>query len=82
MNNLKRHLYIDVLRVLASAMVVAVHVGMHYIGVFKVRSIPWTTMEFVVACTKFAVPVFFMITGYFTHHEKQASKKQIIKINI
>ncbi len=63
MGNIKRFLYIDVLRVFASVMVVAVHVAVHYIGVFKVGSTPWMMLDFIIACTKFAVPVFFMLSG-------------------
>ncbi|MBR4100150.1 MAG: acyltransferase [Clostridia bacterium] len=63
MNKLNRFIYVDLLRVIASVMVVAVHVAVHYIGIFKVGSIPWTMLDFIIASTKFAVPVFFMLSG-------------------
>lgn len=41
---------------------------------------PGVLGDIITPLSRIAVPVFFMITGYFTHHEKQASKKQIAKI--
>jgi surface polysaccharide O-acyltransferase-like enzyme len=58
-----RHNYIDVLRVVASLMVIATHVMMHYITVFKVHSIPWTMLMVGKVTTLTCVPVFFMISG-------------------
>lgn len=63
MSKLSRYTYIDVLRVISSVMVVAIHVATHYIYAFKVKSIPWTTLETAIVITLFAVPVFFMISG-------------------
>lgn len=80
MNKLNRFIYVDMLRVIASVMVVAVHVGMHYIGIFKVGSIPWTTLNFVIASTKFAVPVFFMLSGaVILSSQKEETYGQFIK---
>ena len=63
MNKLSRHNYIDVLRVVSSIAVIAIHVIIYYIPAFKVHSIPWTVLMSGKAITQFAVPVFFMVSG-------------------
>lgn len=58
-----RYNYIDVLRVVSSFAVIAIHVIMYYIATFKTRSTPWTGLMSGKVLTQFAVPVFFMISG-------------------
>ena len=58
-----RYTYIDALRAVCSAMVIAIHVIMYYINAFPVHSVPWTVLMFSKAFTQCAVPIFFMISG-------------------
>lgn len=63
MNKISRYTYIDALRAVCSAMVIAIHVIMYYINAFSVRSVPWTALMLSKALTQCAVPIFFMISG-------------------
>lgn len=58
-----RYLYMDVLRFVASAMVIANHVLSHYFGAFQTRGVTWTTMIVLRMPTIIAVPLFFMLSG-------------------
>lgn len=63
MNKISRYNYIDVLRVVSSIAVIAIHVIIYYIASFKVHTIPWTVLMSGKVITQFAVPVFFMVSG-------------------
>ncbi len=63
MNKLARYNYIDVLRVISSIAVIAIHVIMYYIPAFSVHSTSWTGLMCSKVLAQFAVPVFFMISG-------------------
>lgn len=55
--------YIDVLRILACAAVVMLHVAGNYGGVFKTDSFTWEICNIYDSCVRWAVPVFVMISG-------------------
>ncbi len=63
MNKVSRYNYIDVLRVISSIAVIAIHIIMYYINAFKVHSYPWTGLMCGKVLTQFAVPIFFMVSG-------------------
>lgn len=63
MSKTSRYTYIDALRAVCSAMVIAIHVIMYYINAFPVRSVSWSGLMFSKALTQCAVPIFFMISG-------------------
>lgn len=63
MVKISRYTYIDALRTVCSAMVIAIHVIMYYINAFAVRSVPWTVLMLSKVLTQCAVPIFFMISG-------------------
>lgn len=63
MSKVSRYNYIDVLRVVSSIAVIAIHIIMYYIGAFSVRSTAWTGLMSGKVLTQFAVPIFFMVSG-------------------
>ena len=63
MSKLSRYNYIDVLRVISSIAVIAIHIVVYYIPSFSVHSTAWTGLMCSKVITQFAVPVFFMISG-------------------
>lgn len=63
MSKTSRYTYIDSLRAVCSAMVIAIHIIMYYISAFPVQSVPWTVLMMSKVLTQCAVPIFFMISG-------------------
>ena len=65
MSTVKRSYNWDYLRVLASVAVVMLHVSYSYMGAIPVNGTAFTVMAAYNALTRFAVPVFFMMSGLF-----------------
>lgn len=68
-NIVKRHSGIDALKFLCAFLVVCIH-----------KPFPGTVGEYIVAISRIAVPIFFMITGFFYKFEDNQEKKQIVKL--
>ncbi|MBE6912891.1 MAG: hypothetical protein E7473_10240 [Ruminococcaceae bacterium] len=66
---LKRYNNIDALKALCAFLVICIHCPF-----------PGLAGEYVVALSRIAVPIFFMITGYFYKPEENPEKRQIIKL--
>lgn len=88
MSKLSRYNYIDVLRIISSIAVIAIHIIMYYIPSFSVHSTGWTGLMCSKVITQFAVPVFFMVSGATifssTREESYGNfiKRRLIKIAI
>ena len=67
--NIKRFNGLDILKAICAFLVVFIHVPIQ--GFMK---------EYLVALCRIAVPIFFMITGYFWSNDLNKQKKQIVKI--
>lgn len=65
MNTKQRSYNWDYLRFLSSVAVVLLHVSYSYMGSISVDGTPFVTMAAYNALTRFAVPVFFMLSGLF-----------------
>ncbi len=63
MSKNSRYNYIDILRVISSIAVIAIHIIMYYINAFPVRSAAWSCLMSGKVLTQFAVPIFFMVSG-------------------
>ena len=64
--NQKRLLWADVLRNLSALAVVFIHVSSYYVEkVLPHGSFGWFCVDLYLACCRFAVPVFVMISGFF-----------------
>ena len=65
----KRYSSIDALKFLCAFLVVCIH-----------QPFPGTVGFYIVAISRIAVPIFFMITGFFYKIEENKEKKQIVKL--
>ncbi len=63
-NSGERNLWIDILRILSSLAVVAIHITAWKLSANEILSVKWDIANFFRSLSGGAVPVFFMISGY------------------
>jgi len=68
-NTLKRYSSIDALKFLCAFLVICIH-----------QPFPGTVGRYIVAISRIAVPIFFMITGFFYKSEENQEKNKILKL--
>ena len=78
----RRLLNIDILRILASFMVVMLHVSAGQWSAVPVNSGEWRAMNFYDSAVRSAIPLFFMISGYMFLKKDRISIKRLFKVNV
>ena len=74
-----RLIYLDVLRIIASFCVVVIHVSSQGLGDFEVTGFSWNICNIADSISRFAVPVFLMISGcFFLNPDKVYSVRSIL----
>lgn len=63
MNDENRVMYLDVLRVVATIAVIVIHVSCGHWFELDYNSYEWQVLNFWDACSRWAVPIFFMVSG-------------------
>lgn len=83
MKKTERSSKLDILRIAAAISVVLLHVSSDYIDAFGVRTMDFNVAVFLNSLTRFAVPVFVMISGeLFLNPDKETGIKKIWKHSI
>ena len=83
MSSNDRNIKLDILRILSALGVVALHVSSEFIDILPVGGIDFNIAVFINSLTRFAVPVFVMISGeLFLDDKKEISVKKIWLHNI
>jgi len=80
--NTKREYYLDLLRILCCFSVVIIHVAAIYFYDCDIKDSNWNISVFFDAIVRFAVPVFFMISGALFLKKKDLSIKKLYTKNI
>ena len=79
----KKILYLDILRILASLAVIAIHVAAQNWNGFKVSTFEWGAFNFFNSLSRWAVPVFCMISGaLFLDCDRKVKVKKLYTKNI
>lgn len=78
----KRQVYIDLLRILCCFGVIVIHVSSIYFDNYEIKSINWIISVIFNIFVRFAVPVFFMISGALFLQRKEINIKKIYTKNI
>ena len=79
----ERNIKLDILRILAALGVVALHVSSEYIDILPVAGVGFNIAVFINSLTRFAVPVFVMISGeLFLDTKKEITVKKIWLHNV
>ncbi|MBO4347055.1 MAG: acyltransferase [Lachnospiraceae bacterium] len=79
----ERNIKLDILRILAALGVVALHVSSEYIDILPVAGVGFNIAVFINSLTRFAVPVFVMISGeLFLDTQKEITVKKIWLHNV
>ncbi len=82
-NNNLRDYNMDLLRILASFMVIVIHVSAYNFSTTPTKSIEWLSYNFYDSLVRSAVPIFLMISGvFFLSDRVQSSIKKIYTKNI
>lgn len=79
----KRIVYIELLRVMATIAVIAIHVAAQNFYSVEINSLEWKVFNITDSAVRWAVPVFVMISGaLFLNHRKNITIKSIYTKNI
>lgn len=79
----ERSIKLDILRILSALGVVLLHISSDYIDILEVGSANFNAMVFLNSITRFAVPVFVMISGeLFLNPDREVTVKKIWLHNI
>lgn len=82
-NNSQRDYNMDLLRILASIMVIFIHVSAHNFANTPTKSIEWLSYDMYDSIVRSAVPLFLMISGVFFLNDKiQSNLKKLYTKNI
>jgi len=77
-NNMKHYYYMDFLRIIASFGVVISHTGSYWNDVYEINGFNWWVIVFFASLTRFAVPIFFMISGLiFLNPDREVTFKRL-----
>lgn len=74
MGKSNRIVYMDALRIISMIAVVTIHVGSQIQSCISVGSLNWNVYNIFVSASRFSVPIFVMISGYFFLNPKKEIK--------
>ena len=78
LTNKRRNINIDILRIICAIAVVLIHANVIYVeNIGNHVSFVWSISNIIFICSRFATPIFFMISGYLTlNNDKNLNIKE------